>query len=106
MWEKVNLNTWKTTPCISGKVATEEDIKNGIAVFSIPTGSSPYEIDLPLCGIQVNEESGERTPCIVIQMEHHDGAVIIGVRYLDGGNGVGTNNDIEIYAEPTEEFCV
>lgn len=104
MWGIIDLNNWREVPCISGRVATEEDIKNGIAVFSIPSGSKPYDIQLPLCAVQTDEETKQRIPCIAIQIEEADNGVFIGVRYLDGGNGVGTTEDIELYEEPNEDF--
>lgn len=104
MWEKIDLDKWRETPCVSGRVATEEDIKNGHAVFAIPSGSHPYEIQLPLCAVQLNEETQQRTPCIAIQIEETENKIIIGVRYLAGGNGIGTSEDIELYAKPNEDF--
>ena len=104
MWGKIELEKWRETPCITGRSATEEDIKNGIAVFAIPSGSKPYEIQLPLCAVQIDEETKQRIPCIAIQVEEADNGVFIGVRYLNGGNGVGTSEDIELYQEPNEDF--
>ncbi len=104
MWGKIELDSWRETPCISGRAATEEDIENGIAVFAIPSGSKPYDIQLPLCAVQTDEETKQRIPCIAIQIEEADNGVFIGVRYLDGGNGVGTPEDIELYEEPNEDF--
>lgn len=104
MWGKIELEKWREVPCIQGRVATEEDIKNGIAVFAIPSGSKPYEVQLPLCAIQIDTETNKRVPCIAIQIEEADNGVFIGVRYLDGGNGIGTPEDIELYDGPNEEF--
>ena len=104
MWGKIEFENWRETPCISGKVATEADIKNGIAVFAIPSGSKPYDVKLPLCAVQINQDTKQRVPCIAIQIEEADNGVFIGVRYFEGGNGVGTPEDIELYEEPNEEF--
>ena len=104
MWDEIDLEKWKEVPCISARPATEEDVKKGIAVFSIPTGSEAYEIELPLCAIQVNEENGTRTPCIAIQVEQADDGVFIGVRYINGGNGVGGSSVFELFTEPNAEF--
>ena len=57
MWGKIELDKWRETLCISGRAATEEDIKNGIAVFAIPLGSKPYDIQLPLRAVQTDEET-------------------------------------------------
>ena len=104
MWEAIDISKWKETPCINNRPATEKDIENGIAVFAIPSGSKPYNIQLPLCAVQVDEETKQRIPCIAIQMEEADNGVFIGVRYLEGGNGVGTPEDVELYEEPNKDF--
>ncbi len=104
MWDEIDLAKWKDVPCIRRRAATESDIAKGIAVFAIPSGSEPYEIDLPLCAIQINEGSGERVPCIAIQVEKAENGVFIGVRYLNGGNGVGAESEFELFTEPTAEF--
>ena len=104
MWGEIDLDEWKETPCIRGRSATEEDVEKGIAVFAIPSGSEPYEVELPLCAIQINEEGSARTPCIAIQIEKNENGVFVGVRYLNGGNGVGSISEFELFAEPNEEF--
>ena len=106
MWDKIELSNWAKTPCITGRPATENDISNGIAVFCIPNGSNPYPVNLPLFAVQIDKETKERTPCIAIQIEQADNGVFIGVRYLTGGNGVGTADEFELYEEPTEEFVL
>jgi hypothetical protein len=104
MWDEIDLTKWKDVPCIQGRAATEKDIENGIAVFSIPSGSEPYDVELPLCAIHIEEETNKRTPCIAIQIEQADNSVFIGVRYLNGGNGVGTAGEFELFTQPNEEF--
>ena len=104
MWDEIDLSKWKEVPCINGRVATEEDIEKGIAVFAIPSGSEPYEVELPLCAIQIDEDSGNRTPCIAIQIEQAENGNFIGVRYLNGGNGVGSAEEFELFTEPNSEF--
>jgi len=104
MWGSIDMKVWDKTPCISGRIATEEDIKNGIAVFMIPDGSIPCDTDLPICAIHTDKETGERTPVIVIQAEQINNSITLGVRYLDGGNGVCTLNEVELLEKPNNEF--
>ena len=104
MWDEIDLSKWKEVPSISGRAATEDDVEKGMAVFSIPSGSEPYDVELPLCAIQIDEESNKRTPCIAIQIEQADDGVFVGVRYLNGGNGVGSVNEFELFTEPNAEF--
>lgn len=104
MWEPIDIAKWDEVPCISGRAAREDDISKGIAVFAIPSGSKPYDVKLPLCAIQIDSETKERKPCIAIQIEEADNGVFVGVRYLDGGNGVGAANEFELFEGPNEEF--
>lgn len=105
MWGKIKLEEWENVPFISGIPATEEDIKNEKAVFAIPSGSEAYETKLPLFGIQITE-SGERTPCIVIQIENSQRGTVVGVRYFEGGNAVGTPSEFEFYEGIPGEFSL
>lgn len=95
---------WRSTPCIRGRPANESDVADGFAVFFIPSGSTAHDVELPLCAIQVDPETGKRTPCIAIQVEQAPNGVFVGVRYLDGGNGVGTADEFELISEPNDEF--
>lgn len=104
MWEAIDIKDWKDVPCLSGEIATEDDVLNGKAVFFIPSGSEVYDVELPLCAIHKDLKTGERTPCIAIQIELADNGVFIGVRYLTGGNGIGSVDEFELFTEPTEEF--
>ncbi len=106
MWNEIDLSKWKEVPCITGRSAVEEDIEKGIAVFAIPSGSKPYDVELPLCAIHIDEENKGRTPCIAIQIEEADNGVFVGVRYLNGGNGVGKSEEFELFTEPNEEFSL
>ena len=98
------MQVWDKTPCISGRIATEEDIKNGIAVFMVPDGSIPCDTDMPICAIQIDEETGGRIPVIIIQAEQINNRITLGVRYLNGGNGVSTLHEVELLEQPNEEF--
>lgn len=104
MWEQIEISKWKETPFISGRPATEEDIEKGIAVFAIPSGSSVHSINLPACVIQIEDETGNRLPGIIIQAEEAKDDVYFGIRYIDGGNGVCTKNEVELLVEPNSEF--
>jgi hypothetical protein len=104
MWGKIDLNHWKEIPCTSARAATKSDIQKGLAVFAIPSGSQPYDVNLPLCAVHIDDETGVRTRCIAIQIEEASNGIFVGVRYLNGGNGVGTIQEFELYTEPNEAF--
>ena len=85
---------------------TEEDVKNGIAVFYIPEGSFALDAKLPTCVIQIDSETGERTPAVAIQAEQAGTQVYLGLRYLSGGNGICGIDEVEQLDEPNNEFAL
>jgi len=104
MWDAIEIDEWRDIPFISGRVATEQDVKDGRAVFYIPSGSEPYETELPLFALHIDKDNGNKTPCIAIQIETTSEGTAVGVRYIDGGNGVGMANEFEFYSEIPSEF--
>ena len=106
MWEEIEIKNWKSVPCTKGRVATEQDVDHGSAVFYIPIGSDPYDTELPLFAIQVDSEKKTRTPCVVIQIENCSEGTAVGVRYFKGGNGVAMANEFEFYNDIPEEFSL
>ena len=106
MWEEIKIENWKCVPFTSGRVATDQDVEDGNAVFHIPSGSKPYETGLPLFAIQISEDESKRVPCVVIQVENCTEGTAVGVRYFEGGNGVGMANEFEFYNDIPEEFSL
>ena len=50
LWTSINLKVWDKTPAINGRLATETDVKNGLAVYYINhkgADHTPYKIELP-----------------------------------------------------------
>ena len=67
---------------VSGRVATQNDINEGAAVFmlqseGIPIGS-PMKIEIPQYAIHTNVETNEKTKVIIIQAEEAKGQQIVG----------------------------
>jgi hypothetical protein len=100
----LDAGNWRSTPAIEGRTATEADIRAGIAVFHIPSGSTPHPIQLPICAIHHDAKTGEATPVVVIQAAAAAGKVLIGARPLEGGNMVGLLTEVDLVAEPDERF--
>ena len=101
--EAIDMKKWRETPHVSGRAATDADVNEGRAVFAI--GGEPVELDLPACAIVSEEEVGEPTPVILIQAERlEDKTVAVGYRFLDGGTGIASLDDIELLSEPDERF--
>jgi hypothetical protein len=97
------MKQWRSTPSIRGRVATDEDVERGRAVFAV--GGTPVDLELPFPAIIREEDIGEETAVIVIQAERlDDGTVAVGFRFLDGGTGIVTLDEVEILTEPDERF--
>ncbi|HLM61203.1 MAG TPA: hypothetical protein VK308_10385 [Pyrinomonadaceae bacterium] len=108
LWGNVNMRDWRNTPCISGRIAVEEDVKAGRAVFYLQDakeiGAKPLELELPSCAILFDEESNEELPIIVIQAEEAENSTYIGYRLINGGNGICTFAEVKLLSEPDERF--
>lgn len=67
---------------VSGRVATQQDINEGAAVFmlqseGVPIGS-PMKIEIPQYAIHTNVETNEKTRVIIIQAEEAKGQHVVG----------------------------
>jgi hypothetical protein len=106
LWGKIDLDRWQETPCLRGRVAVEQDVKDGRAVFYVQyaeeLGVVFEDIRLPRCAIFT--EHGQDTPVIIIQSERLGEKHTIGYRSLDCGNGVCTIADVELMEKPDERF--
>ena len=101
--DAIDIKKWRQTPAVQGRSATDADVNAGRAVFAV--GGEPVELDLPSCAIVTEEEVGEPTPVIVIQAERlEDGTVAVGFRFLEGGTGIASLDEIELLSEPDERF--
>jgi hypothetical protein len=68
LWGPINREHWRSTPCITGRQATEQDVKDGRAVFYVNGSAAPADFSLPVCGFQ-RMEDGTEQPVVVIQAE-------------------------------------
>jgi hypothetical protein len=92
--EPVNLPSSLWPPlsgqkCISGRAATAADVDAGNAVFVLqaegqPIGK-PLGIKIPQYAFHLEEGTGRRTPCVIIQAEEARGQRMIGCRMLYKG---------------------
>ena|ERR1700730_3893159 len=106
LWGKVELERWQNTPCLRGRVAHEQDVKDGRAVFCLGNaeeiGAIHVDIGLPHCAIV--SADGEKVPAIVIQSERADEKHYIGYRPISGGNGICVLSEVELLTEPDSRF--
>jgi hypothetical protein len=61
-------------------------------------------MDLPRCAILLNEETNKEIPIIIIQAEQFEDKIYIGFRFMKGGNGICTVDEIALLDEPNERF--
>ena len=110
LWGPIPIEKWRDTPSISGREACEEDVVAGRAVYYLndpeKLNARALEVGVPRCAILNDEDSGELIPVIVIQVEKADDRVYVGYRALDGGNGICTEEEVELLDEPDERFGV
>jgi len=107
LWGPIDAQKWEATPCVVGRLASEQDVKEGKAVFYISgdlSGVKPIGISLPACALYHEVASKEATPVILIQAEETPKAQTIGFRFISGGNGVCTLAELEILKGPNEKF--
>lgn len=102
------MNTWPQLPIdafVSGRTAIEEDVNAGRAVFvlrsnDMPIGE-PIDIEIPQYAYQLDQESGQRIACILIQAEAAGNQLLAGVRYLDGQIGAAFLSEFELLGKIT-----
>ncbi len=87
--------TWPPLPTdgfVSGRAATNEDVKAGRAAFSLQSAGrvigQPLPITVPQYAFHVSQ-SGVRTPGIIIQAEVGLGIPMLGIRTLADGTVLG-----------------
>ena len=106
LWGAVDVERWQDTPCLCGRVAVEQDVKDGRAVFYIQDaeeiGVVPVDIRLPRCAIF--SEDGQSIPIMIIQSERLNDKHTVGYRPLSGGNGICTIAEVELLERPDERF--
>jgi len=86
-------------------VATQEDVDAGLAVFAVTNDDSQLlDVKLPCCAIHTDQQTGKKTPVIVVQAEYAAGAKIIGYRFLNGDAGICPYSELELLDGPDARF--
>lgn len=108
LWDAFDVRDWQTIPHMSGRVAIEEDVISGRAVFYLQNpdelGARPHELTLPHCGILNDEDTGEALPVVLIQVEEADDKIYVGYRSPSGGNGLCFLPEIDLLDRPDYRF--
>lgn len=101
----IEIAHWRKTPCLTGRAATQDDVAAGRAVFAAPgAGSQPIDLKLPRCAIHTDQQTGKKTPVILVQAEDARGNKTVGYRFLDGAEGVCLLSELELLDGPDERF--
>ena len=98
-------SAWPALPAsafVAGRVANEDDLKQGHAVFlSVVDGKpsgKPAQIPIPQYAYLV-EEGGNRRPVVVVQAEILDDGTILGMRDAEGKEYVATAPEVELLGQ-------
>ncbi|WP_081367574.1 hypothetical protein [Alteromonas mediterranea] len=91
----------KEIPFVSGRVATEDDINRGAAVFLLQSEGvnigTPIDIELPQYATHYDEESGVKTNVVLIQAEKADNYEYYGAyTFEDGGYLIGYSDEFTL----------
>lgn len=110
LWASIDVLRWEDVPCLVDRVATEEDVREGRAVFYLRSpeeiGAEYTDIGLPHCAILTVEDGPQQVPVIIIQSERAGDKHYIGFRFLNGGNGIGLLPEFELIEAPNERFAL
>ena len=109
IWDAIDPQCWRRVPHLSGRTATESDVKAGVAVFFSPIGpkyiaNTVHEMDLPALAILHDDGAGKSVPVILIQAERGPNGVMVGYRPLSGGNGICLLKEVEILHDLDSRF--
>lgn len=94
---KINLENWADTPHVTGRLATVSDVNSGAATFVIDGQGQehkPLNIQIPALAFHIDGDTKEKTPVVVIQAEEVGEQKIVGIKYLDGSDGVCTLSEL------------
>jgi hypothetical protein len=93
---------WPTLPTkgfISGRPATEQDVKDGNAIFVAKIVGAvvgkPISLAIPQFAYWADSE-GKKVPVVVVQAEEANGMRLFGFRDAAGGDHVATGPEIEL----------
>ena len=98
LWGPPEVSNLATIPHVKNQVATEQDVQEGRAVFFIEGNEQrhlPINMKIPTIAYQIDPESNSKLLVVIIQAETVGNEKLVGVRYIEGGNGVCSLSEIE-----------
>lgn len=94
-WAPFEITNWENTTVFDDRIATEIDVKNGQAVFSLRNVNNHtiHPLGLPILAYLINEENDTKLLVVIIQAESTEKGILLGYRNPNGGSGVGFINE-------------
>ena len=87
-WAPIDLKSWESTPAINDRVATEDDMKNGLAIYCINKADHvQYDMHLPKLAYLTDSITNKKELVVVVQIELTSQDTVAGYRNLTGGSG-------------------
>ena len=99
LWNPISLGKWKEVPAINNRIANEDDVNVGRAVYYIEgdyENHKPYKINLPKLAYLTDFDTKQKELVVIIQIEETPKGIVVGYRNLNGGNGAGLLNEFEM----------
>jgi hypothetical protein len=100
LWGPIHINKWHLTPCVRSRIAIEQNVRDGFAVFYFSNAAEieavPADIGVPRLATRYTEGEAPQT-VVIIQSEQAGDKHYIGYRTLTGGNGMCFRHEVELH---------
>ena len=100
-------DNWKDHPCVTGRPATEQDVRENRATFVVEgaTEADVYSLNCPMPAI-LKGNDGNEVSVLILQAQYSPSRTTVVYGAIDqlGKHYVATPGDIRILPEPTPEW--
>ena len=88
----ININNWKNTPHIKGKLATQNDVDENRAIYVNISLKEyiPIDLEIPFLACLIDARTERKDTVVVVQAHKVDGGIYTGFRTFHG-TGIGTS---------------
>ena len=106
----VDFSDWADVPVVNGRMATQEETRNGSSLIFIDMkkypDARPMDITTPKLARYYNEYTQNDELIIVIQAVTVDNDCVVGFRYINGGNGSAWFHEVDFLTDPEVENLI
>ena len=99
----VDINNWESVPVVNGRMATKKETQNGTSLIFVDEekypDAKPMDIKMPKLARFYNYSSGKEETIIVIQALNISNDLVVGFRYLNGGNGSARLDEVRFLSD-------